>query len=115
MRKRKVAIGLGWFGIGLGLTEVFAGKALARALGLEDRTRVLRLFGLREIATGIGILTAAKPRPWLWARVAGDALDLIVLGSALGARNAKRGQLAFATASVLGVTALDVVAGATHP
>ena len=45
----------------------------------------------------------------IWARVAGDALDLVSLGIAGTSPDAKLGRLAFATANVLAVTALDVI------
>ena len=45
----------------------------------------------------------------MWSRVAGDAVDLISLGVACTAPDAKRGRVTFATANVLAVTALDVI------
>ena len=33
-------------------------------------------------ATGVGILASRSPAPWLWARVAGDGLDMATLRSA---------------------------------
>ena len=75
MNVRNVARGLGWFGIGLGLIELLAPRALAKATGLQGRENILRLFGAREIASGVIILAADDPAPWLWVRVAGDALD----------------------------------------
>ncbi len=114
MKKSNVARGLGWFSIGLGLTEIIAGRKLAKSLGLEHRTTLIRLFGLREIVSGVLVLTGRHTAPWLWLRVAGDALDLGVLATALAPSNPKRGAATFATASVLGVTALDVASGAAH-
>ena len=35
MRTRKIANGLGWFSIALGLTEIIGAKPLSRALGLS--------------------------------------------------------------------------------
>jgi hypothetical protein len=76
------------------------------------RHGLLRLFGVREIASGIGLLTQERKGPWIWARVAGDALDLATLGSAaLSSRNPKRGNAALAIASVAPIVALDVAAG----
>ena len=72
MNEMKVARGLGWFSIGLGLTEVFAGRQLGRVLGMEDKNGLLRTFGVREVATGIAILATEQPRAGVWARVAGD-------------------------------------------
>jgi hypothetical protein len=114
MKSSSVAIGLGWFSVGLGLTELFAGRGLARRLGLEHRTGLVRLFGVREVATGIGILAGRRTAAWLWARVVGDVLDIAVLGSALNPRNEKRDRAAVALTSVLGITLLDIAAGAGH-
>jgi hypothetical protein len=103
------ARGLGWFSIGLGLCELFGGRRLARALGLEGRERLIRLYGLREIATGVGIFVSGERAGWLWARVAGDALDLLTLGAALQADNPKRRNAVIAAGNVAAVTALDVI------
>jgi hypothetical protein len=111
MNTNKLAIGLGWFSIGLGLAELIAPKKLGRFLGLEDHSGLIRFFGLRELAAGVGILTQKRQGPWVWARVAGDALDLATLGWAFMRADDKRGNVAFATANVAGVTALDVVCG----
>ena len=103
--------GLGWFSIGLGLAEVIAPGALGRMIGIRSRSKTrttMRLYGLREIGAGVGILTRPRPAGWLWARVAGDAVDLGSLAGALGGRNNDTGKIAFAIASVAGVTAADV-------
>jgi len=108
----RLATGLGWFSIGLGAAELLAPSKVARFIGLEDdrrRNSVFRFYGLREIAAGAGILAARQPARWLWARVAGDAVDIASLGSAITAKDASRVRVAAATAAVLGVTALDVV------
>ena len=99
-----VARGLGWFSIGLGLAELLAPRLVARAAGLEGREGLLRLYGLREIATGAGILLAPDRKPWLWARVAGDALDLATLS------RGSRPNATAAIAAMAGVTAADVAA-----
>jgi len=107
----RLANALGWLSIGLGLAEVAAPGAVAKLIGVndEDRTRnVLRGYGLREIAAGIGILSHPQPAGWLWGRVAGDILDLSSLGSALGSSSSNRARVGAATAAVIGVTALDI-------
>jgi hypothetical protein len=93
------ATGLGWLSIGLGLAELLAPHAMARATGLKGRETLVRAYGLREVVNGIGLLAADDPRPWLWARVAGDALDMSTLAAhATGdgplARNARLAMLA---------------------
>ena len=108
---RRLAKGLGWFSLGLGMTELLAPKFIARVSGVsERRTGLIRLYGLREIASGIGIFTQKNPAGALWSRVAGDAMDLTSLGVACTAPDANRGRITFATANVLAVTALDVIA-----
>jgi uncharacterized membrane protein len=111
-KARQIAKGLGWFSIGLGIAELAAPRTMEKVMGLRDRDQrrnVLRFYGVREIAAGVGILTNEQKGAWLWSRVAGDALDLASLGSAYTARDAKKGRLTFATLSVMGVTALDML------
>lgn len=110
--KEQLANGLGWFSIGLGLAEVVAPGRVAQLIGLpdEDRTRgILRAYGCREIAAGIGILSQPQPAGWMWSRVAGDLLDLGTLMTAMNSERTNRSKVATATAAVLGVTALDVM------
>ena len=61
-----LAQGLGWFSIGLGMAEVLAPGHLARFLGMEERTELIRAYGAREIMSGIGILSQEDPTPWIW-------------------------------------------------
>ena len=67
----------------------------------------MRGFGVREIAAGVAILAMDNPRLGVWARVAGDGLDLAVLAAGLRESNPKRGNVAAAFAMVAGITALD--------
>jgi hypothetical protein len=75
--------------------------------GSRVRRKLIQAYGLREIATGVGILAPRNPAPWIWARVGGDALDIATLSSGCptGQRRTNAG---LAIASVMGVTALDV-------
>src|SRR5215213_9737325 len=107
----QLAKGLGWFSLGLGLAEVLAPRAIAKIAGVKGNTALIRLFGLREIASGLAIFAQGE-RPAaaaLWSRVAGDALDLAALTEAFAAPDSHKGRVAFATANVLAVTALDVL------
>lgn len=102
--------GLGWFSIGLGLAQVCAPHAVANLIGAPATRKthsVTRLYGLRQLAVGIGILTSRRPAAWLWARVAGDAADLSSLGAVARNPDSERGRTALAIASVAGVTAAD--------
>src|SRR5688572_744230 len=106
-----LARGLGVFSIALGLVEVVAARSLTRTLGMEGNETLVRLYGLREIAKGVGILASSDPTPWVWGRVAGDALDIATLVTGLHEDNPKRGNVGIALAAVAGVTALDVYCG----
>jgi hypothetical protein len=103
-----LAQGLGWFSIGLGVAELVAPRHLARFLGMEGRDDLIRTYGVREVVTGVGILSQDDPTPWMWARVGGDALDLGTLAMGLGRDNPQRTNVGLAMAAVAGVTALDV-------
>ena len=113
----KLANFLGMFSIGLGLAQVTLPGVISRLCGVDpkdDRTRtVMRLMGVREISHGIAILSNQQPEKAVWSRVAGDALDLALLGKALVNPENERGATLFATANVLAVTALDVMCAQT--
>jgi uncharacterized membrane protein len=104
-----LANALAWFSIALGVSELAAPETMARVAGLpRSSVPTLRVLGAREIGHGISILAApGRPTP-VWSRVAGDAIDLAVMFSALGADEAEPGRLSAAIAAVAGVTALDV-------
>lgn len=104
-----LAVGLGGFSVALGLMELIAPRSLARWLGMEGGEKLLAGYGLREFGTGIGILGARDPAPWIWGRVGGDALDIGTLATGLTEGNRRRANVAIALAAVAGVTALDVV------
>src|SRR5687768_7100177 len=59
---KKLAKGLGWFSLGLGLAELLAPRAIANISGVPNaRTGLIRLYGLREIASGIAIFSQENP------------------------------------------------------
>ncbi|HEV2070219.1 MAG TPA: SRPBCC family protein, partial [Acidimicrobiales bacterium] len=107
--------GLGWFSVGLGVPQVLAPGRMNRLIGVDDSRQnraVMRAMGVRELASAPGILDRPRPAGFLFARVAGDALDLAVLGVALRARGSVPARVAAAMAAVAGVTVLDVIASA---
>jgi hypothetical protein len=103
--------GLGWFSIALGAMEIAAPKALARNLGMEGPVMetLLRVYGVREIGAGVATLSVDK-KLGLWARVAGDAMDIATLCKGLNASNPKRQNVNVALVAVLGITAADLFA-----
>jgi len=110
-REERLADALGWFSVALGLTEMLAHRPLARWMGVRDRPALFRMLGARELAAGIGILNGDRPAGWMWSRVAGDAVDLALLGAAMGAPHANRRRIAAATGLIAGITALDYWCG----
>ena len=67
---------LGWFSIGVGADELLAPAAIARLSGASKRNNLVRFDGAREVAAGAGILAGRRRAGWLWARVAGDILNI---------------------------------------
>lgn len=113
---RQLARGLGWFGIGLGLMELLASRRVARASGLRGGSLLLPLYGLREIASGAGLVTArnaARTAPWAWSRVAGDAIDIATLLAAAAAPRRRATRPLAALVAVAGVTLLDIACART--
>ncbi len=121
---------LGWFSLAAGAASLLMPGPIARSAGLftNPRTlRAMRAMGVRELASGAGILLRPQRPGWLWVRVAGDAMDLALLGlsgqraaatAAGGAGNATAGaryansrqRLLFASAALAGVLVLDLLA-----
>lgn len=107
----KLARFLGYFSIGLGLAEVAAPKILARSIGIGDEGAIQKILpglGLRELTAGVGVLGASRPGGWLWSRVAGDAMDLSLLGVALASPGNRKNRVWLVIGAVAGVTVLDV-------
>jgi len=109
---QRISTWLGWFSLGIGVAELLAPRAAVRS-------GVVRGAGLRELATGAGILLApsAKRGPWLWGRVLGDAVDVLALARAVKRGNPRRWQSLVTLVSVIGVTAVDLTVArmATRP
>jgi uncharacterized membrane protein len=110
----RLARALGWFSLGLGVAQLAAPSAVNRMIGVPDsgKSRALqRLVGVREIASGVGIFAERRPAGWLWARVAGDVMDLALLAKAMDSRSASRPRVAAAMAAVAGVLVPDTAGG----
>lgn len=103
---RSPARALGWFSIGLGLFELLAPRTVSRMAGLPDYPTLVRIYGLREIAAGVGLLTARDPAPWLWGRVAGDVVDIATAATGLVGPNPGRAVGAIATLGA--VASIDI-------
>jgi hypothetical protein len=99
---------LGWFSIALGASELLAPGTLRRSIGMpRSAGALIPLYGLREIATGLGLLNSRRPAPWIWARFAGDLLDLATLSPELRRSNPKRAAACAGMAFLAVATLLD--------
>jgi uncharacterized membrane protein len=110
-KAKKLAQGLGLFSVGLGLAEILVPRKIANFIGTQrSHVPLIRLFGLRKVASGISIFAQGRrPAEAVWSRLAGDVLDLTALGAAFASRSTNKRKLAFATANAAAVTALDVI------
>lgn len=110
MDAERVAKLLGWFSIGLGVAEVVSNHTIARNLGIgEDKHEVVKSFGIREIANGVGLLTTHHPTRWMWTRVVGDMTDIAALTPSLQVENPRRRWATYALAGVLAITVVDIL------
>jgi uncharacterized membrane protein len=110
-RTQRMARGLGWFSVGVGVAALAAPRGVTRLAGIDDSpaaSRVVRLAGARELVQGAGLLSGRRPAGWVWSRVAGDLMDLSVL--AFATRYATSPVRAgMAGTAVAGITAVDLL------
>ena len=68
----KMARVLGWASLGIAAVEILAPNFLARQLGIKPHLKLFRSLGVREVASGIGILSQRRVNPklagGLWSR-----------------------------------------------
>lgn len=107
-----LARGLGVFSLGLGLYQLLAPREFAETIGVRakpDRETTARAVGARELLAAAGLLASPAPVAWMWMRVAGDVMDLALLGRAMNERDTRSDRVGLALASVVGITALDLL------
>ena len=111
MNGQRLARGLGAFSLGLGLVQLVNPRRFSDWIGVKPRDESeasIRLVGVRELAAAGALLV--RPRPiFMWMRVAGDVMDLALLGQAMRARNTRADRVGAAMGAVAGVTAVDLV------
>lgn len=105
---------LGWFGIALGTAEILAPYWVARRVGLSpDTSSTIRWQGLREIISGALILKNPSSPIGMWARVAGDAIDLTLLARASDSHTGQNEKRRRSRLLVSTISALDVACAAS--
>jgi hypothetical protein len=98
---------LGWLSIGIAAAELLMPRLVARAIGARSETGLM-LCGLRELAIGIGILESSDLSPWVWGRVAGDALDAGMLAFEIARPGGNFLRAGVALAGISAITAADI-------
>jgi hypothetical protein len=102
---------LGWASLAIGASELLFPRQIENnclGIGNGQTTGILRVQGVREIAQGIDILSHRDPTPGIWARVAGDVLDTVLLGAA-GMRTRRPVNFGATAATVLAIGIADVM------
>ncbi len=104
----KLATGVGWISLGMGLFLTLAPYKSAAFLGWGDRTRLARIIGLSDLVIGPGLLLDRDRRyRWMQARALLSAAITLsyawVLTSSPQQRNRASGMLTLMTS----VTATD--------
>jgi len=103
---------LGYTSLAVGATEIFAAQWLEDQMGVEDHKGLIRAYGVREIGAGGAILRqpgiSAGLATALWARVAGDVLDIGTLCAAATVTRKRSGLMTIA-AIVIAITGLDIL------
>jgi uncharacterized membrane protein len=112
-RGDRLSRAIGWSSVGIGVAQVAAPGAIARAIGLvEDRRASLaaRAMGLANLAIGAGLIVRPARGSRMWARIAGDALGAGLLALAASGRRASDRRIMFALAASGTILALDALA-----
>lgn len=105
---------LGVASVGLGVPQIVRPGQVTRAIGVgsgSTQRALATAVGARELVSAAGLLTPRLRRHWIWTRVAGDAMDLALLGRAVARGGPSRGRTVAAGAAVAALTAVDVYAG----
>lgn len=114
--EKRLARFLGLLSLALGIPQTLMPGRFARFVGARDDSRSrmwIRAVGVRELMAAAGILSRPRPVGGLWARVAGDVEDLVLLAMAFGSKGAHRNRLTVAAGAVAGVAAVDALAAAS--
>jgi uncharacterized membrane protein len=104
--------GLGLASAALGVPMLAQTDEVAALVGVDDSAAsrpVIQAVGARELLAALLLL--AGPKRSVWFRVAGDAMDLTLLGQALADRSGDRERkVRTATAAVAGLALVDLYA-----
>jgi hypothetical protein len=108
----KRVIGVG--SVLLGVTALISPRRLAGFAGIHDKNapEALAAFGAKELAAGAALLAPVKSGPFLWARLAGDIMDMGGLVAAARRPGSHKRLLTVLGVAVVAMTALDLYTAA---
>lgn len=102
---------LGGASVALGAPMLLSGRRLLREIGVRADAKALAVtagVGIREFVAAATILGMRHRRVGVWSRVAGDTMDLALLGAAWRSRRERTPRLMGATAFIAAVLATDL-------
>jgi hypothetical protein len=89
--------------------DLVAARRIARIIGMPRSEGLIRACGVREMVSGAGMIAARNRAPWVWSRIAGDALDVAGLAPGLARTNERRKYAWLMLAGVAAITAVDLL------
>lgn len=79
MDENKLARGIGWVSIGVGLALIVTPRWMTKGFGMGERPNLGRFLGVRDLVLGAGLLRSESLAPWLQARAISDVGDAALL------------------------------------
>ena len=98
MNEHRLARGVGFVSLGVGLALLVAPARTVEAFGMGEHKRLGRLLGVRDLILAAGLLHGGNPAPWLRARALSDAADAALLAGGAASGAFPRGRAAFGVA-----------------
>ena len=108
MDEHKLARGVGWISVAIGLGLVVAPTPGTRRFGMGDSPTLGRIMGVRDLVVGAGLLRGQNTRTWLLARGINDAADAAIIlgGMATGSFPRDRAPVGIVIATSFSVASL---------
>lgn len=103
---------LGWASVALGAPMILAPRRLLATIGVQPgtpATAIVAAVGVRELMATVQLNAMRHRRIGMWARVAGDTMDLALLGTAFVRRRRDTRRLLGAVGFVGAIFAADLV------